>query len=370
MVQRIGHCLKELALQTTIDILKIPSPTGQEERIFNFIFTFIQSLDSNVQFFTTGRSLIAQLSHNPALPHIALIGHTDVVPEYFEPYIENECLFGAGASDMKASLGVYLELFKNHRQSLCKNYNVSLVFYEKEEQTPMEQNGLYFLIQKFPQFFKSLDLAIVGEPTDLDIHLGCLGSLHVEFKILGQACHSARPWNGENALYKSLPVLQALSEIPVVSHDIFGVTFKDVLHVTEFCVESGRTSLPGWVKGNVNFRFSPHYSVEEAQTVLQRYLDGCGLYPSQYEYKDIAPAGRVIETPFFKDVIQSLGKPLKAKQAWTDVAQLTALGVPAINFGAGLTSEAHKINEMIPLSHISSYYQILENLLLKTKVNV
>lgn len=354
-----GECV-----QSVLDLLNIASPTGSEANAFQHIKSALQKAPLPLQLLTHHYSLIATPSSLDAQKkHLVFVGHTDVVPEFFTPIQKDGKLYGAGASDMKGSLGVYLQLIADLGATLWRKYNVSFVFYEKEEQTPMLENGLHALIQNFPQFFASIDLAIVGEPTDLHLHLGCAGSLHAEFTVQGKACHSARPWQGENAIHKALPILDALAKIEHKPHDVFGVTFFDVVQVTELKAEPGRTSLPGWVQGNVNFRFAPVYSDADAKIVLANHLQRAGLKPDAYRFLDVASAGRVIVNDLFTEVVACLRQPLKAKQAWTDVAQLTALNIAAINFGAGLTEQAHQKNEFVPIENLQTYYRLLKTLL-------
>src|SRR5690606_31280680 len=129
----------------------------------------------------------------------------------------------------------------------------------------------------FPDFFKSIDLAIVGEPTDNTVQLGCVGSLHAKVTVPGLACHSARPWNGENALYKALPFLQRMAALEPVRHEVFGLDFFDVLQITESRSEPGRTSLPGWWQANINYRFAPVRSEAEARDELFARLTEFGI---------------------------------------------------------------------------------------------
>ncbi len=350
-------------MQTVIDLLNIASPTGSEEKITDFVDGVLRKYYPDPQILKAGHSLICTFHNKSSNQHVIFVGHTDVVPKYFESFIKDGKLFGAGASDMKGALGVYLQLLQDLGPKAFQKYDVSFVFYDKEEQTPMQENGLFALIQKFPDFFKTVDLAIVGEPTDSEIHLGCLGSLHIEFRIQGVACHSARPWNGENAVYKALPVLQKISTFPGRTHKIFGVDFQDVLQITELSAEAGRTSLPGWLKGNVNFRFAPVRSEAEARVFAETFLQGCGLRPEDCHFLDSAPAGQVVESDLLRSVVTALGKPVKAKQAWTDVAQLSALGIPAFNFGPGLTSQAHKDDEYVLVADLYDYYETLRKFL-------
>ncbi|PKL77075.1 MAG: succinyl-diaminopimelate desuccinylase [Candidatus Melainabacteria bacterium HGW-Melainabacteria-1] len=340
-------------------MLAIPSPTGQEQDFVAWLRGQALAFLPGWDILEHSDCLILSSPQRPSLPHIALVGHSDVVPAFFEPRVVDGRLFGAGASDMKGALAAFWHLLVEHADALCRSQNVSLIVYSREEQTPLVENGLYHLLQAFPAFFQSLDLAIVGEPTDNTLQLGCVGSIHARVTVKGLACHSARPWNGENALYKAIPFLQAMAALEPVRHTVFGLDFFDVLQVTESSSEPGRTSLPGWWRANVNFRFAPVRSEAEAQVELTAHLLNFGIAAEGIEIFDSVPAGSVIESALFRRTLERLDLPLQAKQAWTDVAQLTAREIPAFNFGPGLTAQAHKADEYILLSDLADYYQHL-----------
>jgi succinyl-diaminopimelate desuccinylase len=51
------------------------------------------------------------------------------------------------------------------------------------------------------------------------------------------------------------------------------------------------------------------------------------------------------------------------KQAWTPVAQFAEQGIPAINYGPGLTRYAHRVDEQIPIENLNIAYETLRTFL-------
>ncbi|RAP39079.1 succinyl-diaminopimelate desuccinylase [Candidatus Marinamargulisbacteria bacterium SCGC AAA071-K20] len=338
-------------------LLAIESKTYHEKNCVDTIQKWVEEECPGASILREGNNLVISNSLE-AKPHIALVGHSDTVPDFFIPRQEGENLHASGASDMKAAVGVFLWLFKEIYNSV--NYKLSVIVYDKEEQTPVTSNGLYELIKFHETTIKSIDCAIVGEPTNNTVQIGCVGSLHYSLKVLGKSCHSARPWNGENALYNAFPIISYFSELQPQKETIFGVDFYDVFQLTESQSEPGRTSVPGWWEANINYRFSPNKTESEAQKILKNHVAQFTDIKTELVLKDSVFPGDVIETDLFNSIVKLLNKPLEAKQAWTDVAQLTRLKIPAFNYGPGLQAQAHKVDEYISIPDINEYYHDLK----------
>ena len=353
-------------MSTTLltNILNIPSPTFEEKKLSQYLKKLLEKKTSPHDIFTKDDSVIFRYGVDKSKKTIAFVGHLDVVPKFFKSYEKDGKIYGAGASDMKAGLAAFIDLIMNHHHELQQKYNIILILYSKEERTAITDNGLYELINTFPEIIKQVDCAIIGEPTDNNIQLGCVGSLHVTVKINGKSAHSARPWHGDNALYKAIPLIDKIKSLEPEKTKIFGVDFFNVIEITESESEKGRTSIPGYWTCNINYRFSPEKSEKMALKQLETILNTLNINGLSYAVKDSVYAGKVIESDFATQIIKQLNAPIEAKQAWTDVAQLTQLGIPAFNFGPGNQSQAHQDNEYVDLAQYSNYLDLLKLLLI------
>ena len=143
-------------------------------------------------------------------PHVALIGHLDTVPAHAgEPpaRIEGGRLHGLGSSDMKGALAVMMSLAEELKLDQLP-VNLLLIFYEREE-GPYHENGLGPLMEQVPALSK-LAFGIAMEPTDNKVHVGCMGTLHATVTFAGKSAHSARPWQGKNAIHEAGALLSEL----------------------------------------------------------------------------------------------------------------------------------------------------------------
>jgi succinyl-diaminopimelate desuccinylase len=111
---------------------------------------------------------------------------------------------------------------------------------------------------------------------------------------------------------------------------------------------------------NVNYRFSPDRTTEEA---IARLAELCAS-ADDFEVVDTAPAAYPeVSHPLFQALIETAGGVISHKQGWTDVAQLAARGIPGINFGPGETALAHKPGESVALDDLDWAYGVLAEVL-------
>jgi succinyl-diaminopimelate desuccinylase len=344
---------------TLLDITAVPSPIGEEEALCNVIEDRLRRSLGEDAVHRFQHSLVVHAAPRPGRPRIGLVGHLDTVrTEHDGPArIEGDKLYGAGAADMKSGLAVMIELAERLDRATLP-CDLTLVFYEREE-GPFEENVLGPLLDRH-ESLRALDLAICLEPSDNKLQLGCMGSVHATLRFHGRTAHSARPWQGENAILKATRVLAMLRD--QVPHDVVleGHLFREVISPTLASGGRGRNIIPDVFEVNVNYRFAPGRTPLEVVDHLRELVgDDAEVVPT-----DLSPAGRPHAShPLVLHLAACGVASVETKQAWTDVARFDAIGVPAVNFGPGTQAQAHQKNEHTELPKLYEGYAILERFL-------
>ena len=296
-----------------------------------------------------------------AKPAVILAGHLDTVPLQegdFPARREGGRVYGRGASDMKGALAVMIELWRGLDRAALPVELVE-VFYDREE-GPIAENGLLPLLAARPDL-RGAALALCLEPTDLALQIGCCGSLHATVTFSGRSAHSARPWQGENAIHKAGALLshlaaQAPREVPVGA-----LIYREVLSATRIEGFTGRNVVPAKCELNLNYRFAPGRTLESAQGEVEELARKFG---AECRITDRAPAGPAIfDNPLLQEFRALTAAPIEAKQAWTDVAQLAAQGIAAANFGPGEQAQAHQKHESCGEEALGRAHSMLERFL-------
>lgn len=343
--------------ELTLQLCRIPSVTGDEGAIADYLAGAASRLVGHQGVRRVGHSVVAVAPARPDRPTIALFGHTDTVKPASDQPLEGrqDRVFGCGASDMKGGLAVMLELLAGHRE--LERANLVCVFYDKEE-GPTSEATLPALLDSGA--VPGIDLAFCLEPTDNRLQAGCVGGLHAEVTFRGRRAHSARPWQGENALYKATGYLERLRDFGRREVRHGDLTFFEVMNATMASTQNSRNVVPDAFALNVNYRFAPGKATETAVAELTDLVRG----EADVRIVDVAPSGRVcLDHPLLRAWRDRLGLAVEAKQAWTDVALLTSRGIEAVNFGPGETAQAHQANESVPVSYLEESLRAYRELL-------
>ncbi|MBS2035457.1 succinyl-diaminopimelate desuccinylase [bacterium] len=290
-------------------------------------------------------------------PRVALVGHIDTVPPATVQRlgVEGDLLYGCGASDMKAGVAVMMQALEEWQNFAC---DLVGLFYDREE-GPYADNGLDALLEGLGP----VDYAVVFEPTRNEIHAGCVGSLQARAIFQGQRAHSARPWQGQNAIYQAIPLLERLQKLQRRAVRSQGLEFFEVTSATQALTHGPTNAVPEEFVLNLNARFAPGKSDQQAIAELEQLVAG----EARLDIYDVAPSGAVrLEHPRLQAWIQENRLAVMPKQAWTDVARLDARGIAAFNFGPGDPAQAHQADEHVSIAAIGENYRLLVDLLQRT----
>jgi succinyl-diaminopimelate desuccinylase len=339
--------------ETLLWLCQIPSPTGEEARICDAVEARLGALDLAGATRRYGHSLVVPVTRGRG-PKIALVGHLDTVrTENGPPRIDGDRLYGSGAADMKSGLAAMMILAEHGRAQLA--CDLTLVFYAREE-GPFADNELGPVLEKDPELAQ-VDLAVCLEPSNNRLHLGCCGSIHATVTFEGQTAHSARPWEGVSAVSRSAGFLGELARLEPEEHLIDGLTYRTVTTVTQAQTRArGRNVVPDSFVLNVNHRFAPDTSLEQAQANVRALVGD----RATIDFTDLSPAAAPSAShPLVASLLRAGVVDVDPKQAWTDVARFSALGVAAVNFGPGENAQAHQAGESTSLKLVEEGYGIL-----------
>jgi succinyl-diaminopimelate desuccinylase len=343
--------------ETLLWLCAAPSPIGEERALCDAVLSRLDAARPAAPIRRYGDSIVVPLIRGPGKrPHVALVGHLDTVRTENGPaHIEGDRLFGAGASDMKSGLAVMIELAERIDRARV-GCDLTLVFYAREE-GPFAENELGPVLEQDPEL-GHVDLAVCMEPSDNRLHVGCNGSIHATITFQGKTGHSARPWEGTNAVYAAAPFLAEVAGLGSEPHVIDGHTFRTVTTITQAKDGGrGRNVVPDRFVLNVNHRFAPDTSLEAAKERIVTLVNG----RAKIEFTDLSPAAMPNTShPLVKSLIDAGVRSVEPKQAWTDVARFAARGVAAVNFGPGENAQAHQKNESTSLGLLREGYAIVE----------
>jgi succinyl-diaminopimelate desuccinylase len=253
--------LGERLAARTLELVDIPSESRGEDALAAHVMKVLRAGGAPVR--DLGDTCVLA---GPGAP-VLLAGHLDTVPAQGNRpgRRDTERVHGLGASDMKGAVAVMLELALAGARFGC-------LFFGREE-LPMAESALTPLLAR-----ERLDaeLVVMMEPTDNAIHAGCLGNINATWTFTGRAGHSARPWDGDNAIHKAARAIAALAEHEPEEHDLGGLKFYEVVSTT--MIEGGIATnvVPDRATAQVNYRYAPGRSPEEAEARLRELTGGHG----------------------------------------------------------------------------------------------
>jgi succinyl-diaminopimelate desuccinylase len=331
------------AVDLTVQLVNIESVSRNEQAIADAVEAALATYD-HLTVTRHGNTVVAHTELDRG-ERVVIAGHLDTVPVNgnLPARLEDGVLHGLGSCDMKGGDAVILRLAATVPEP---NRDVTYILYEAEE-IESEFNGLHLLSQSHPELMAA-DFAILMEPSNAEVEAGCQGTIRVEVRATGERAHSARSWRGVNAIHRATPILQRLTDYQPRKPLIDGLQYHEGLNAVAIRGGVAGNVLPDECVVEVNYRFAPDRSEDEALGFVRNFFDGYDVTVT-----DSAPGALPgLALPAAKAFIGAVGREVNPKFGWTDVARFTSLGIPAVNFGPGDPMLAHKQEEHVPVEHI------------------
>src|SRR5215470_2546553 len=238
--------------ELTKRLLAIPSVTGTEREIGEFLHSHLTSLGYRVE-----RQHVAGDRFNlfafAGEGRVMFCTHLDTVPPSTIPVREDEdFLYGRGACDTKGIIASMLEAGDRLRSSVIKNFGyMFLVGEETDSIGAKTANTLKW----------NSEYVIVGEPTQNQLATAQKGMLMVNLSVVGRAAHSGYPEMGVSAIKNLLDVLAECETMDWGNDSVLG---KGTFNIGVFHGGEAANIVPGKANASVMIRtVEPRSSVEE-----------------------------------------------------------------------------------------------------------
>lgn len=344
-----------------IDLLKkliaTPSFSREEDKTSEILELFFQ--EKNIPVHKHLYNVWAKNKFfDPSKPTLLLNSHHDTVKpnsQYsrnpFKPDIEDGKLYGLGSNDAGGCLVSLIAAFLYFYEKENLKYNLILAASAEEEISGV--NGIEVLLQQLG----TVDCAIVGEPTQMQMAIAERGLMVLDCIAKGKAGHAARK-EGDNAIYKAIKDINWFTtyKFPKVS-ELLGPVNMDVTVIETD--NKAHNVVPAQCKYVADVRVNELYSFEEIMKVIkENTLSEVNARSFRLRSTSIA-----LDHPLVKAGL-SLGRSYYGSPTTSDKALMT---FPALKMGPGDSGRSHSADEYIYVDEIKEgielYIQILEQIL-------
>jgi succinyl-diaminopimelate desuccinylase len=304
-----------------------------------------------------GRSnIIARLRPKNKIKHTSLLApHLDTVGAdgtRFIPQRKNGRLHGRGACDTKGSVAAMLSALCELADSKSRPLETEIVFAGLIDEEHAQAGSRALVKNKF-----KADLAIVGEPTKLQVVTAHKGSLWLELETSGKAAHGATPQFGKNAIHEMTRIVDLLetdyaAQLRTRKHKLLGAA---TVNVGTISGGAQPNIVPDVCKISIDRRTLPGETDTKVEREIAALLRAKKLSANIYSAKlaSALPLETDFKLPLVQKFLKSVGqsKPLGV-DFFCDAAILSAGGIPSVVFGPGDIAQAHTADEWISLAEL------------------
>ncbi|SNQ43451.1 M20 family metallo-hydrolase [Cellulophaga lytica] len=348
--------LTEKAINLLKELISIQSFSSEEDKTADAIENWFTSF--NIPFTRDNNNVYAKNKHwDPSKPTLLLNSHHDTVKpnsaytkDPFNPHIEDGKLYGLGSNDAGGCLVSLLATFVHYYNAENLNHNILMVASMEEESAG--PNSLRGLLPKLPK----IDVAIVGEPTLMQLAIAEKGLIVFDAEVKGTPSHAAHP-NNDNSIYNTIKVLEWFKNYTF--NKVSDVLGEVKLTVTQINAGKQHNVVPAKVDLVIDVRVNDKYTNKEVAEMLQKEAP-CKITPRGLKLNSSAID---ISHPLVQSGI-ALGRETYGSPTLSDQAALTC---QSLKLGPGDSRRSHSADEFIYVNEIEEgidlYIKILNGFL-------
>lgn len=333
-------------------LIAVPSLSKNEQDAALLIRRFLDHSEINYEI-KNNNTWTKNLHWKDGLPVILLNSHIDTVKpasgytrDPFSPDVENGILYGLGSNDAGAALVTLLAVFMHFSQN--GNLPFNLIYAATAEEEISGMNGLASILEELGP----LDLAIVGEPTKMQLAIAEKGLMVLDCTARGKSGHAARE-EGENAIYKAIADIEKLRNYRFEkTSDILGAV---KMSVTIINAGTQHNVVPDICSFTVDVRTNEYYSNQEAFRIIDELIDS-EVKPRSFRLNS---SGISVGHPIVQRGI-NLGLSYYGSPTTSDQA---VIPFPSVKIGPGDSARSHTADEFILISEIEDGFSIYVDLL-------
>ena len=352
------RALTAKAIELLKELISIQSFSSEEDKTADAIGDWLASF--NIPFERKINNIFAVNAHfDHAKPTLLLNSHHDTVKpnsaytrDPFHPHIEDGKLYGLGSNDAGGPLVSLLATFAHYYPFENLSHNILMVASMEEESAG--PNSLRGLLPDLPK----IDVAIVGEPTLLDLAIAEKGLVVFDGVIHGTPSHAAHP-NDDNAIYNTIEVLEWFKNYKF--EKVSEVLGEVKLTVTQISAGSQHNVVPAQVDLVIDVRVNDKYTNTEIAELLKKEAP-CELQERSLNLNSSAISK---DHPLVQSGI-ALGRKTYGSPTLSDQAALTC---QSLKLGPGDSTRSHSADEFIYVHEIEEgidlYIKLLEGFLKK-----
>ncbi|WP_298419740.1 M20 family metallo-hydrolase [uncultured Kordia sp.] len=351
---------KELTNEAIVLLKKLietPSFSSEEDRTAKHIENWFTQYQ--IPYKRTKNNIWATNLHfDESKPTLLLNSHHDTVKPNngytknpFKAIVEGGKLYGLGSNDAGGCLVSLIATFTYFYRQSDLNYNLVIVASAEEESSG--ENGLNSMLSIIPK----IDIAIVGEPTLMQLAIAEKGLLVFDAVVKGTPSHAAHP-NTDNAIYNTITALKWFQEY--IFEKTSSVLGAVKMTVTQINAGKQHNAVPANVNLVVDVRVNDAYTNTEIVEILQKEAPCDQIIPRSLRLNSSS-------IPLDHPLVQAgivLGRETYGSPTLSDQAVLSC---PSLKLGPGDSTRSHTADEFIYLNEIEEgvalYIDILKEIL-------